>query len=340
MAAADARNASLLFGGKIVVFSGDFRQVLPVFRRAERARIVSVILKKWPHWHQVSMLTLSENMRARNAAGEQSEEEQQFSDWLLRIGNGVEQTVRHELYDDYIRLPDGMCVNTEDKLIQQTFPAFDTSMYNRAILTLKNIDTEKMNTKILSLYPVDERVYSNADSVEDEAFAVDYPTEFLNDLMPSGLPLHNLRLKIGCPVILLRNMNQPEGLCNGTRLIVRGFHHHLIDAKIVTGSHAGQRVLLPRIKFLSSDTDLLFTLCRRQFPLRLAFCLTINKAQSQTLDFVGVYLPDHVFSLGQLYVALSRVGSADRTRLFIEHGQLKGKKGTYTRNVVFKGVLQ
>jgi hypothetical protein len=47
-----------------------------------------------------------------------------------------------------------------------------------------------------------------------------YPSEFLNTLTPNGLPPHMLKLKIGCPVILLRNIDPTGGLCNGTRLVV------------------------------------------------------------------------------------------------------------------------
>ena len=69
-----------------------------------------------------------------------------------------------------------------------------------------------------------------------------YPEEFLNTLTPNGLPPHVLKPKIGCLVILLRNIDPANGLCNGTRLIIRGFQKNTIDAKIVLGQHAGKRV--------------------------------------------------------------------------------------------------
>ena len=68
--------------------------------------------------------------------------------------------------------------------------------------------------------------------------------------------------------------------------------------------------------------------------------MTINKSQSQTFDFVGLYLPRPVFTHGQLYVALSRVGAANRTKVFLGEGFLLGFRGTsYTRNVVYNEVL-
>ena len=128
------------------------------------------------------------------------------------------------------------------------------------------------------------------------------------------MPSHKLALKIGSPIIMLRNLNPDDGLCNGTRLICRTFSPHVIDAEIVNGAHAGRRVFIPRIELMPSDSTFPFTLRRRQFPVRLCYCMTTNKAKSQTLDFVGLYLPNQVFSHGQLYVGLSRAGSADRIK--------------------------
>ena len=126
-------------------------------------------------------------------------------------------------------------------------------------------------------------------------------TDFLNTLSLSGLPKHELRLKPNMVVMLLRNLSPIEGLCNGTRLLVQDvINGRLLQAVIATGSHAGEVVFIPRIK-LSPDEGLFpFSWSRLQFPVRVAFAMTINKAQGQTLTRVGVYLEQMCFSHGQL----------------------------------------
>ncbi|GAB2295895.1 hypothetical protein Dimus_038387 [Dionaea muscipula] len=136
-----------------------------------------------------------------------------------------------------------------------------------------------------------------------------FPQEYLNSLDPAGLPPFKLDLKVGVPIILLRNIAPKEGLCNGTRLLVVKCAGRVIQAQILTGDKKGNLVLIPRITLTPSTTEIPFKMSRRQFPIRLAFAITINKSQGQSLKYVGVDLRTPVFTHGQLYVGLSRCTS-------------------------------
>src|SRR6266498_1861119 len=124
---------------------------------------------------------------------------------------------------------------------------------------------------------------------------------------------------------------------NGIRLIVKEFNKHVIDAEILTGSHLEKRVFIPRISITPSDTELPFKLIRHQFPIHLAFAMSINKAQGQTISYIGLYLPNSVFTHGQLYVALLRVQSKDNILVLIKDGQFD--ENIYTKNIVYKEIF-
>jgi len=99
-------------------------------------------------------------------------------------------------------------------------------------------------------------------------------------------------------------------------------------------------VFIPRIQLSPPENEgYPFKFIRKQFPIRLCFAMTINKAQGQTIPNVGLYLPQHVFSHGQLYVALSRGISMDTTKILVMTEQPERHTGTYTRNIVYKEVL-
>ena len=104
--------------------------------------------------------------------------------------------------------------------------------------------------------------------------------------------------------MLLRNIDQFSGLCNGTRLMITQLGTHVVEAKVISGSNIGQKVFIARMTLTPSDSRLPFKFQRRQYPLTVLFAMTIDKSQGQSLSHVGLYLRRSVFSHGQLYVTI------------------------------------
>ena len=104
----------------------------------------------------------------------------------------------------------------------------------RVILQAKNVDVKDLNFKIQQLLPGELVLYKLIDTVCDASEAVIYPTEFLNSLDLPGMSPHHLQLKVGSPVILLRNLNPPR-LCNGTRLVIKKLMKNIVEASILNG---------------------------------------------------------------------------------------------------------
>jgi hypothetical protein len=339
------------WGGLTIVFLGDFRQVLPVVPQGRRFQIVDASLKKSTLWRTIEHRRLTMNMRVLMSGGHDRDELQTFADFLLRVGNGTEPVVP-ELGNEFIKIPDNMCLEnpTIENLIAHVYDDLtarcDDALWlgSRTILCAKNDDVDNLNDLITDRFKPEAHMYEllSADEVGPDDNDSIYPIEFLNSLTVSGLPPHKLRLKLGMIVMCLRNMDQPKGDCNGSRYVVRRISSRLLDLEHLSpDGPTGRHIFVPRVT-LTTDDNFPFVLRRRQFPVRPAFAMTINKAQGQTLKRVGLYLPKPVFSHGQLYVAMSRVGKRDDIKFCIVpvlKAETLGLQGHYTQNIVYKEVL-
>lgn len=319
------------FGGKIFLLGGDFRQVLPVIPRAKPATLIENTIKKAKVFPNFKKFHLTKNMRA-------DQNQHEFAKWILSIGNG------NCLQDSTIPLPPESIYLPQDILahdiVEQMYSADISSAEHEAILTPKNDAAFDINDKLLNKLPGPAKTYYSADTIkcDDSAEAEHFPIEFINSITPSGMPRHKLQLKTNAIIMLLRNLDIKQGLCNGTRLRVCHLYNNVIDAEVLTTK---KRVLIPRVRLAPSDTNLPFQLQRYQFPIRVAYCMTINKSQGQTFRRVGLYLPEPVFTHGQLYVALSRAKSFQTIKIQMKNTtkQCTSKEIAYTQNIVFKDVL-
>jgi ATP-dependent exoDNAse (exonuclease V) alpha subunit len=274
---------------------------------------------------------------------EQSPEMQEFATWLLNVGAGEELDNSERItIPQHMRCPE----YTVSSLIQQIYPDIevgekdDQYFLDRNILAGTNDNVMELNNELLEKFPGERKVLLSADSVEFDDPGMNefqpYSVEFLNSLVSSSLPLAHLALKVGCPIMLLRNMDPSKGLCNGTRLRVLEIRTRVLKCRIISGDNkfAGKVVFIPRITLAPTAEDLPIPLRRRQFPVRLAFSMTVNKSQGQSLKHVGLDLRTPVFSHGQLYVGLSRCTSGNRLKVLLKQDD-NGK----TSNIVYKEIL-
>lgn len=268
-------------------------------------------LKRSVLWTQIQIYHLRQNMRLDQTPGSIA-----FANWLLEVGagNGLGP-------DKTINLPITMCLpgNTIHSLINFIYPNIaaghkpDEYFLHCTILSPKNNDVDDINHAILNAFPGDPIVLTSTDKALDNENL--YPIEFLNTINAGGLSLAHLTLKPGCPVMLLWNLDPQNGLCNGTRMIIVNIRPCVLECRILGGSHAGKTVFIPHITIEPSVEDLPIPFSWLQFPIRLAFAITINKAQGQSVIYVGLDLCIPVFSHGQLYVALSQCTSAERIKV-------------------------
>lgn len=288
-------------------------------------------------------MELTHNVRAA--------EDQEYADWLVKVGDGsgnVLKTSRIEIPKKHFK-PD------LDSLIQSVFgqepPKADS---NAVILTPTNETMREVNSIIYQTLSGDGATYLATNTFHKDRKAshngglgdILVTQEMLQDIEDANLAPHRLEVKPGCVVMLLCNLQIQSGLCNGTRLEVLELKPNTIKCRILTGPKKGNLVWLFRVKIYRDNTELPGTLIREQFPIRLAYCVTINKSQGSTYDAVGLFLPTPCFGHGQFYTATSRAKRGDRVFICVRKGSEQGyyrREGTlyhfWTRNEVYREII-
>ena len=268
----------------------------------------------------------------------------------MDIGNGKSEGKNDG--ESTIEFEDDMLIpNSNDHIgtiIEEIYPDLKENLYKsnffqeKSILAPTHELVDMINDRMLQLLEGEEKTYNSSDSVgvidmDNDFNEALYTDDFLNSIKIPGLPQHSLTLKIGAPIMCMRNIDQRGGLCNGTRLQVIRMGVNIIEAKIISGGNVGMLCAIPRMVLSPTDNKMPFKFNRRQFPVSLCFAMTINKSQGQTLAKVGLFLQRPVFSHGQLYVAVSRVTSKKGLKILCCDEE--GKYAKSTTNVVYKEAL-
>ncbi|CEP19329.1 hypothetical protein [Parasitella parasitica] len=243
----DFRDYTVPFGGRLIVFGGDFRQSLPIIRGADRSVIQAL----------------------QSNESNLSAEWQQFAEYVLQIVQGTTPTIRlsQNTPTDLIPTPQEMCLRVDRLLNLIRSINFD-------------IATSVLNADNFRCVTVRAVSYVSSDSTPDKELQTETPVEILNVIVSGLLPSHNIKLKAGSPIMVLRNIDPAAGICNGTKLIVNSIKTNVIRATIATGPNMGDITLIPRIQFITLAIEwfCLVDFECDQFPVLLSLAITVNKA--------------------------------------------------------------
>ncbi|XP_074324030.1 uncharacterized protein LOC141660953 [Apium graveolens] len=221
-------------------------EILPILPKAGRAEIMNASFNKSRLWNSCEVFLLSQNMRLHSGNSDaRNKVIADFSKWQLYIGDGKVE-----------------CIDTQRADVETEF--------------------------ILERVSGNVHTYLSQDSVEDRGvddndFDSSFPIEYLNSINMPCMPKHELKVKVGVAVMLMRNLNQILGLCNGTRMIVTGCKKNSLECQILCGSQVG-------------------------------FAMTVNKSQGQSWDIVGLYLLQPVFSHEMEALMFEHILSLDKSR--------------------------
>lgn len=333
----------LPFGGKTILFSGDWRQVAPVLQYGTEVEIVERAFLSSYLWEHVHRFRLTKSMRTKD--------DLPYAKTVLAIGEGKIEPV--QLNDGSAAIPLKHTFTNDDgsettcqidgttefqDLIDKVYPDLlqsDHRTYNdRAILAATNDNVDSINEFILDKMPgrVHHLLSSDKIVTDDDEMPNSISVEYLNKVDVAGTPPHDLNLKIGALVFFIRNINFDSGLVNGKKGIIRGISRRIIDVEVI--SDEAPIVKIPRICFEIKVGARGITFHRFQFPVRLCYAMSINKSQGSTLTYVGLDLRGEVFCHGQLYVAVSRTTCRDNILCLVQPDRLIDGV-PHVHNVVF-----
>jgi hypothetical protein len=356
----------------VYVFSGDFAQILPVVKNGSAQDIMNATISTSIYWRKFKLLKLTENMRLQNlnqnfltATPEQRihiTKQLNYNETLINIAKNTESIHCNVLCKEFNDIHTNILtfpkidyyLDTEDDTLKAIEWLYPNSEYNfeyamtRVILCTTNDTVDIWNSTIQSLNPSLLIPLSSSDSFSE----VDDPhgilhrsmnEDIMNSVNRTSIPPHILNLKVNDVCIVTRPI-YGDNIANNTRVLIKVINKFGI--KVLTLNEKKQRLItIPRIHFkFRLNYGNSFEMLRTQFPLRLAYAMTINKSQSQTIDYVLLDCRHQPFSHGHTYVAMSRVRDVNNIKFFITKDQLHEDEfnrpfSPMIPNIVYKSML-
>jgi ATP-dependent DNA helicase PIF1 len=223
--------------------------------------MISALIKTSYNWQTFDVCHLHRNERVlrqiSNLSAEERKPYEDFADFVLKVGD-ISTTNEEEK----VVIPTNLIMDSREKTVKEfvhwCYPELGNPLphklapytgqpefTDRAILTPKNSDADQINkVAIESFNQLEEAVHLyRADSIDGEGqsqqdifTSADITVEYLNSIDIVGLPPHELVLKPGVPLMMLRNLDTVNGICNGTKLIFERMRGWLPSLSEATGT--------------------------------------------------------------------------------------------------------
>lgn len=332
---------NLPFGGKSILLSGDFRQTAPVVPGGDKVDILYYSFRFSALYSSFFIRELTRPMRDASDPA--------YSAQVDQIGDGVDHLGQPLPSTHVLSLSTPFACTFFTDFIQAMNWAYPSPRCSThppdqftTVLSVRNSEVREINDYYVDTFFPDAPTFTAQNYLKDttDGHTFDIPSvmaeEYLNSLEVSGVPPQRLRLFPGAHAVVLRNMYMDIQCVNGAKVTITRIHSpYLIEVYIHSSNST---VSLPRILFSFQLPSVPLEVHRRQFPLCLAYSLTVNKSQSQTLSRVLLDLRTPVFAHGQLYVAFGRVASSSSIAVLIQE-KTKGRDKDNITNVVYQELL-
>ena len=278
------------FGGKVMVFLGDFRQLPPVIKGGNGEHL-SLMACEW--FQNAKRIIFTKNFRSRNP---------DYAMTLEQIGSGQ--------VDNVDIPPDRIALSMDEQINRLYGQDITNDCNNMNMMLAFTLDQcAIVNAAVLEKIPAVATCSDAFDDLKECKSPDEYPPEYIGSLHIHGTPPARLEFKPGAKYVIIRNLD--KNICNGVVAKGISFTRFLCTMRLLTGPGEGKIVKIPRCTFqvTAENSGLPFDFCRRQFPLTPAYCVTVHRSQGQTLNNIGIIADTDPFAHGMLYVALSRVGT-------------------------------